>query len=241
MKKSNNNPKHIAIVMDGNGRWAKQRLMPRIAGHRSGVKSVRMVIDFCVENNIEVLSLFALSVENFQARPKLEVQFLTALLSDSLLKNLDDMHRNRVRIRIVGDLSVFNHGAQLEMRRAETVTKDNNGLNLVIAINYSGRWDILQATQRFAQHIIDQKINIATTTEQDFAPFLCLHDLPEPDLLIHTSGEQRISNFMLWQLAYTELFFTNACWPDFDEQILNTAIATFQKRDRRFGKIAEKI
>lgn len=230
-------PQHVAIIMDGNGRWAKKRFMPRIAGHRMGVKSVRRAIDFCVRQKIDVLSLFALSVENFQARPEIEVKFLISLLSDLLIKNLAEMHGNHIRIRLIGDLSVFEPAVQAQINHAQSVTQHNTGLTLVIAVNYSGRWDIFQAAQKFSQHVMDQGLDPSTLSENDYVPFLCLHDLPEPDLLIRTSGEQRISNFMLWQFAYTELYFTDVLWPDFDDRIFEDALDAFQKRDRRFGKV----
>src|SRR3990167_8388034 len=230
-------PRHVAIVMDGNGRWAKKRFMPRIAGHRVGVKSVRRAIQFCVRHKIDVLSLFALSVENFKSRSETEVKFLVALLSDLLVKNLVEMHDNHIRIRLIGDLSVFEPSVQAQIEHAQTLTKNNTGLTLVIAVNYSGRWDIFQATQKFSQYVIDHNIDPSTLSEKDYVPFLCLHDLPEPDLLIRTSGEQRLSNFMLWQFAYTELCFIDAFWPDFDDQVFEGALQTFQKRERRFGKV----
>ena len=230
-------PRHVAIIMDGNGRWAKKRFMPRIAGHRVGVKSVQRAIDFCVHHKIDVLSLFALSVENFQSRPESEVNFLISLFSDLLIKNLAEMHSNHIRIRVIGDLSVFEPNVQARIAHAQTVTENNNGLMLVLAVNYSGRWDIFQATQKFSQYVIDHGIDPSTLSEKEYAQFLCLHDLPEPDLLIRTSGEQRISNFMLWQFAYTELCFVDAFWPDFDDQVFEGALQTFQKRERRFGKV----
>lgn len=239
MTDKNAMPRHITVVMDGNGRWAKKRFMPRIAGHRVGVNAVEKTINFCVSNNIEVLSLFAMSVENFKSRPDSEVQFLVSLLSEMLMKKLDAMNKNRIRIRIIGDLTVFEEKVQRQLAESQNLTKHNSGLNLVLAINYSGRWDILQASKKMAQHAIEKGISPDALTESDFASFLCIADLPEPDLFIRTSGEQRISNFMLWQLAYTELCFLELLWPDFDEAALTQAIETFQKRDRRFGKVIE--
>jgi undecaprenyl diphosphate synthase len=169
----------------------------------------------------------------------LEVKFLISLLSDLLIKNLDEMHSNHIRIRLMGDLSVFDPTVQAEIAHAQAVTANNTGLTLVLAVNYSGRWDIFQAAQKFSQYVIDQGLDPSTLSEKDYVSFLCLHDLPEPDLLIRTSGEQRISNFMLWQLAYTELCFIDALWPDFDEKIFENTILTFQKRERRFGKVVE--
>ena len=237
MTQTSNIPHHVSVIMDGNGRWAKKRLMQRIAGHRAGVKSVRKAIDFCIDHHIGVLSLFALSVENFLSRPESEVKFLISLFSEMITKNIEDLHQNQVQIRVIGELSVFGPSVLEQIQHAQSYTKNNTGLLLVIAVNYSGRWDIFQAAQKFAQHVIDEKINPNAQTEKEYAKFLCLSDLPEPDLLIRTSGEQRISNFMLWQLAYAELYFTDIFWPDFDEAAFEEAIAVFQKRERRFGKL----
>lgn len=234
-------PRHLAIIMDGNGRWAKRRLMPRVAGHRAGVKSVRRAIDFCVQNEIDVLSLFALSVENFQNRPRSEVRFLLTLFLDSLVKHLDELYAKGICIRVIGDLSVFDVNVQEQIQKAQTVSQFNTQLTLVIAVNYSGRWDILQATQKLLRMAIEKNINPEAITENDFSSFLCWHDLPAPDLVIRTSGEQRISNFMLWQLAYSELCFVDTLWPDFDEDTFNQAIASYQKRERRFGLTGEQI
>lgn len=233
-----NIPRHVAIVMDGNGRWAARRLMPRAMGHREGVKAVQKAIDFCVRQKIEVLSLFALSVENFQSRPESEVQFLLSLFFEQIVKNLDEMHRNHIRIRIVGDLSVLPEAVKTQMQYIQSVTANNTGLTLILAINYSGRWDIFQAAQQFAQYVVAQNLNPAKTIEKELSQFLSFADLPEPDLFIRTSGEQRISNFMLWQLAYTELFFTDVFWPSFDEIVFQEAIDAFKKRERKFGKIS---
>ena len=229
--------KHVAIIMDGNGRWASKRLSPRIIGHRAGSKAVRRAIDYCVRNHISVLSLFALSVENFLARPAQEVQFLITLFTSSLKKNLQEMHDNQIQIRFIGDLSVFNESVQQQARDAQLLTKNNKGLTLIVAINYSGRWDIFQAAQKFSQYVLEKQLSPARCTEKEFESFLCLHDVPEPDLLIRTSGEKRISNFMLWQLAYTELCFVEEHWPDFDEHIFSRVIADFYKRERRFGMV----
>lgn len=235
--KQSNKLHHISIIMDGNGRWAKQRFMPRIAGHRAGAKSVHRAIDYCVKNHITVLSLFALSVENFQSRSESEVSFLISLLSEMLLQNLDEMHQNHIRIQVIGDWSVFQPTVQAHIQHAQTLTENNTGLTLVLAVNYSGRWDIVQAAKQFAHYVATYHLDLEKTTEKDFSQFLCLHALPEPDLLIRTSGEQRISNFMLWQFAYTELCFVDAFWPDFNEAIFSEAIDAYLKRDRRFGTV----
>ena len=234
-------PTHVAIVMDGNGRWAKQRLMPRAMGHRAGVKSVRRAIDFCGVEGIKVLSLFTLSIENFLYRPATEVEFLLSLLTDMFTKNIDELHEKNVRIRVVGDLSVFSQDIQDHIQRAIIRTEQNDGLTLVLALNYSGRWDIMQAAKKFAASVLEKACYLPDCKDSDFSRFLSLSDLPEPDLFIRTSGEQRISNFFLWQLAYTELFFTNVFWPDFDDKVFAEAIAVFQKRERRFGLTGEQV
>jgi undecaprenyl diphosphate synthase len=232
-----NIPHHVAIVMDGNGRWATKRMLPRIMGHRAGAKAVRRAIDFCIRHRINTLSLFALSVENFLSRPQKEVDFLLELFKYSLERNIAEMHQNKIRIRFVGDLSVFSASLQNQLQEAVVLTQHNTGLNLVLAVNYSGRWDVFQAAQQFSQHILDHHLDPKQLTENDFSRFLSLRDLPEPDLMIRTSGEKRISNFMLWQLAYTELCFVEEYWPDFDEHIFSRVIEDFQKRERRFGKV----
>lgn len=240
MKKEHPNfPQHVAIVMDGNGRWATKRMLPRIMGHRSGAKAVRRAIDFCIRHRINTLSLFALSVENFLTRPQKEVDFLLELFKYSLEKNIAEMHQNQIRIRFIGDLSVFGASLQKQLQEAVVLTQYNTGLNLVLAVNYSGRWDVFQAAQKFSQHILDHHLDPKQLTENDFSQFLCLRDLPEPDLMIRTSGEKRISNFMLWQLAYTELCFVEEYWPDFGDHIFSRVIEDFQKRERRFGKVME--
>jgi len=234
-------PTHVAIVMDGNGRWAKQRLMPRAMGHRAGVKSVRRALDFCGAQGIKVLSLFTLSIENFLHRPVAEVNFLLSLLTEMFSQNIDELHEKNVCIRVVGDLSVFSEEIQNQIQGAVTRTQHNQGLVLILALNYSGRWDIMQAAKKFAGAVLEKKGTPSECEEKEFAQFLCLSDLPEPDLFIRTSGEQRISNFFLWQLAYTELFFTDVYWPDFDDKVFAEAIAVFQKRERRFGLTGEQV
>jgi len=234
-------PKHVAIVMDGNGRWAKRKKLPRIAGHRAGAKSVRRAVEFCVEKEIEVLTLFALSVENRNSRPAGEVQFLMSLFLEALERNSDELHSNNVRVRIVGDRSTFSDKLLRQIDKSEQITKNNTGLNLVIAINYSGRWDIVQAAQRVAAMVSEQKLRPEEITESVFQQHLCLSDLPPPDLLIRTSGEQRISNFMLWQMAYTEMFFPDVYWPDFDAAVFQKALDLFASRERRFGLTSEQM
>ncbi|HLD84508.1 MAG TPA: polyprenyl diphosphate synthase [Coxiellaceae bacterium] len=234
-------PNHVAIIMDGNGRWANKRFMPRFAGHRAGAKVVRRAIDFCDRHHISVLTLYALSVENFQSRPMPEIKFLVSLLSEMLEKNIDELHEKNIRIRIIGDTTVFPEAMQAQIRYAQQLTERNTKMTLVLAIHYSGRWDLLQAAKQLATLAIRKHRDPSDMTEEEFAQFICLSDLPAPDLLIRTSGEQRISNFMLWQLAYTELFFTDVLWPDFNDDIFEEALAVYQKRERRFGLTSEQL
>lgn len=234
-------PKHVAIVMDGNGRWAKKRHLPRLAGHREGAKAVRRVIEYSAKSGIDILTLFALSVENKNLRPMKEVRFLMSLFLESLHNNTDELHNNNVQIRIIGDRSHFSEELQRQIEYSENLTANNSGLTLVIAINYSGRWDIVQATRRIAEQVAAGVIESSDINGDIFQRFLCLYGLPEPDLLIRTSGEQRISNFMLWQLAYTEMYFSPVFWPDFDEVIFREAVAFYQTRQRRFGLTSEQL
>lgn len=227
--------------MDGNGRWANQRHLPRIAGHRAGAKAVRAAITFCVENHIAVLTLFALSVENTHNRPKSEVDFLLSLFAQSLEEDVPDLHARNVRMRIIGDHQDFNEALKQKIKWSEHLTAKNTGLTVVIAVNYSGRWDITQATNKLLEQMKNGTLNTSNITEQVFSQYLCLQDLPEPDLLIRTSGEQRISNFMLWQFAYTELFFSSVYWPDFDERIFSEALEFYRSRERRFGRASKTV
>lgn len=233
-------PQHVAIVMDGNGRWAQDRGLPRAAGHRAGSEVVKKAVEFCVEKQIKVLTLFALSVENLKCRPLLEVEFLMSLFLESLKRNLDNLCKQNIRIRIVGDRTPFNEKLLKQIDYSEQMTLQNTGLNLVIAINYSGRWDIVQATRRLAEQIQQCTIQLSDITDESFQQHLCLNDLPEPDLLIRTSGEQRISNFMLWQFAYTEIFFSQVFWPDFTDVVFEEALAFYRTRQRRFGQISDQ-
>ncbi|OGT25976.1 MAG: di-trans,poly-cis-decaprenylcistransferase [Gammaproteobacteria bacterium RIFCSPLOWO2_02_FULL_42_14] len=234
-------PKHVAIVMDGNGRWAKKRLLPRMAGHRAGAKSVRRAVTFCEKQGISVLSLYALSIENFHSRPNTEVSFLTSLLFEMIEQNIDELHEENVCVRVMGDLSVFPTEIQARFYEAQTRTQHNTKLTFVLAIHYSGRWDILQAAKQLSHAVSQHQLDLDSVTEETLAKFICISDLPEPDLLIRTSGEQRISNFMLWQTAYTEFYFTDVLWPDFDEAVFMDAIRSFQQRERRFGLTSEQV
>jgi len=236
----NGNPKHIAIIMDGNGRWAENKMMPRILGHRAGVKAVRTVVEYCVRAEIEVLSLFAFSSENWR-RPKKEVNMLMELFMGTLQSQVDKLDKNNIKLHIIGDKSAFSDKLQKQITQAETQTKSNTGLNLVIAANYGGRWDIAEACKAIAQKVVDGKLNVEDISEQSIGQFITTSMLPEPDLFIRSGGEERISNFLLWQLAYTEFFFTDVLWPDFDSALLNSAIASFKNRQRRFGHTGEQV
>lgn len=232
----NNLPRHVAVTMDGNGRWAKHKHWPRIAGHREGAKAVRRIIELCVKKKIEVLTLFALSVENHNSRPKAEVDFLMELFFESLKQNTDQLHQNNVRVCIIGNRGDFSESLIERIHHIETLTSKNTGLNLILAINYSGRWDIIQSARKIAEAVKDGQCNLVDIDEALFAKNLSLHNLPDPDLLIRTSGEQRISNFLLWNFAYTEMYFCKTFWPDFDESHFEEALAFYQTRQRRFGK-----
>lgn len=231
---------HIAIIMDGNGRWAQARKLPRSAGHHAGVKAARAVIEACKPNQIKNLTLFAFSSENWQ-RPEEEVSTLMELFLSTLAKELAALDENNVRLRFIGDTSAFSDKLQLRMQASAEQTKDNDGLNLSIAVNYGGRWDIAQAARSLAKKVQNGILEPRHVTEQAIAQHLSLADLPDPDLLIRTGNESRVSNFLMWQLAYAELHFSDVLWPDFNEQQLQSAIQWFNQRQRRFGKTGEQI
>ena len=237
---SGENPRHIAIIMDGNGRWAQKRMMPRIMGHHAGVKAVRRIVEYCAQEKIEVLSLFAFSSENWR-RPKEEVSLLMDLFMSTLQSEVDKLDRNNIRLRIIGDKRAFSQALQDKIRSAEAQTAGNTGLTLVIAANYGGRWDITQATQAIARAVSEGTLSPDAITEQTINDHLQTADLPEPDLFIRSGGEERVSNFLLWQLAYTEFYFTPALWPEFDQSLLQAAIDSFKKRQRRFGHTGEQM
>lgn len=230
-------PRHIAVIMDGNGRWAKKRFLPRIAGHKRGVEIVRDMVKECIELGVEYLTLFAFSSENWR-RPPEEVSFLMGLFMAALKNEVSKLHQNDIRLIMIGDRSRFDAALLAEINAAEKLTEANTRLTLTIAANYGGRWDMLQAVNRMLQAHPELA---AHCDEQDLAPYLAMHYAPEPDLFIRTGGEQRISNFLLWQLAYTELYFTDTLWPDFDSKALNLAIQSFQQRERRFGRTSEQL
>ncbi len=229
-------PQHIAIIMDGNGRWAKRRLMPRVAGHRKGVEALRGVIRACAERGVSHLTVFAFSSENWR-RPQDEVTLLMELFMRALENEVAKLHENGIRFRVIGDLSAFSERIQALIRDAEALTRDNTRLVLTVAANYGGRWDVVQAVKK----LMASNLDAADVSEALLAEQLSMADMPEPDLFIRTGGEQRISNFLLWQLAYTELYFTDALWPDFDNAALDAAIASYRARERRFGRTSEQV
>jgi undecaprenyl diphosphate synthase len=229
-------PRHVAIIMDGNGRWAKRQHLPRLAGHKRGVEAVRATVSSCVERGVEYLTLFAFSSENWR-RPPEEVALLMQLFQGALISEVDKLHRNGVRLKVIGDTRRFDPAIRRLIEQGERLTEANRGLTLTIAANYGGRWDILQALGRLAQAgPLAEEIR-----EQALAPYLAMSYAPEPDLFIRTGGEQRISNFLLWQLAYAELYFTETLWPDFDAAALDEAIASYRSRERRFGRTSEQV
>jgi undecaprenyl diphosphate synthase len=230
-------PRHIAIIMDGNGRWAKSRLLPRVAGHKRGVETVREVTRACVERGVQYLTLFAFSSENWR-RPQEEVSMLKQLFLLALEQEVEKLNRNGICLRVIGDIAPFGERVVELVRRAEEATAANAKLTLTIAANYGGRWDLLQAVAKLLQQYPLQRNGFS---EEQLAPLLALNYAPEPELFIRTGGEQRISNFLLWQLAYTELYFTRTLWPDFNSHALDEAIAWFSERERRFGRTSEQV
>ena len=235
----NRTPRHIAIIMDGNGRWAQRRAMPRTMGHRAGGKVARRIIEACNERGIECLTLFAFSTENW-ARPKQEVGVLMDLFLSTLRERLDEFHGRGARLRFIGDRDSFAESLRAEMARAEEQTRNNTGLQLNVAVSYGGRQDIAAVARRLAEQVKQGDLQIEDINEDSITAQLALGDLPPPDLFIRTGGELRISNFLLWQLAYTELFFTETLWPDFDEKALDQAIAGYSQRERRYGALPKQ-
>ena len=230
-------PRHIAIIMDGNGRWAKQRFMPRVMGHQRGVESVREMVKACRDLGVEHLTLFAFSSENWR-RPAEEVSFLMKLFLMVLEKEVSRMHQSNIRLRIIGDRSRFDADLNRHIEEAEQLTANNSGLTLTVAANYGGRWDIMQAMHALSQAHPERATAFG---EEELTPYLSMSYAPEPDLFIRTGGEQRISNFLLWQLAYTELYFTDVLWPAFGRAELEAAIQSYQQRERRFGRTSEQL
>ncbi|HWG10232.1 MAG TPA: polyprenyl diphosphate synthase [Rhodanobacteraceae bacterium] len=233
-------PRHVAIVMDGNGRWARRRAQPRSLGHRAGQKAVREAVEFCLRRKIESLTLFAFSSENWK-RPDEEVGALMDLFLRALDKEIDELHGNEVRVRFVGALSMFNEALRSRMLGAMEKTRDNRALDLNVCVNYGGRWDIAQAARQVAEAVRDGELDPASIDETTLAPYLSLAEQPAVDLLIRTGGEHRISNFLLWQIAYAELYFTDVLWPDVDQDELARAVDDFARRERRFGTTGAQI
>ncbi len=229
-------PQHIAIIMDGNGRWAKKRLLPRISGHRRGLESVKTVITQCQKLNIPFLTLFAFSTENW-LRPTQEVDFLMSLFQDSIKKESSSLIKNNIRFKLIGDRKPFPKKLIDKIKDLENLTEKNTGLTLSIAINYGGRWDIVNAVNEYRKKNHFKK----PFTQKNLIQNLSLNFAPDPDLLIRTGGEKRISNFLIWQFSYTELYFTETLWPDFNEKAFISALIEFQKRERRYGKTSEQL
>jgi undecaprenyl diphosphate synthase len=233
-------PNHIAIIMDGNGRWANRKNLPRYMGHREGVKAVRRVVEACRQRGVGALTLFAFSSENWR-RPKAEVNLLMDLFLRTLKKEVARLDRNGVRTRFIGDRSVFDPKLRSLMDDAERQTAHNEKMTLVIAVNYGGRWDVAEAAKRLAARVVEGELGLDDIDSESLGRELCIADLPEPDLFIRTGGEKRISNYLLWQLAYTELYFTDLLWPDFDDAAFDEALRSFAGRQRRFGQTGEQV
>ncbi len=233
-------PRHVAVIMDGNNRWAKKRLMPGVAGHKAGVDAVRAVVETSAEQGIEVLTLFAFSSENWR-RPEKEVNALMQLFIVALEREVKKLHKNNIRLIVMGDKSAFQQKIQDLISQAEQLTADNDRMTLVIAANYGGQWDIAQAAKRIAQDIEAGKLSSEDINEQLFHKYTWLNDLPAPDLMIRTGGEERISNFMIWQTAYSEFYFSDALWPDFKQKEYKKALAAFANRVRRFGRTDDQL
>ncbi|MBU3724658.1 MAG: di-trans,poly-cis-decaprenylcistransferase [Burkholderiaceae bacterium] len=233
-------PQHIAMIMDGNGRWANARHLPRVVGHERGVAALRQVVEACMRRGVRYLTVFAFSSENWR-RPEDEVSFLMGLFIKALEREVRDLKANGVRLRVIGDLSAFSKRLRDTISRAEQATAENEQFYLTVAANYGGRWDILQATRK----MLDQHPELAAPgrpiPEELLSPHLSMNFAPEPDLFIRTGGEERISNFLLWQLAYTEFYFTDCFWPEFDDVQLGLAIASYQQRERRFGRTSAQV
>jgi undecaprenyl diphosphate synthase len=231
-------PQHIAIIMDGNGRWARQRMLPRLAGHARGADAVRSTVEACIRRGVKYLTLFAFSSENWR-RPPEEVSYLMRMFRGALDREVERLHENDIRLKVVGDLTGFDASLQERIERGQMLTAENRGLTLTIAANYGGRWDILQAMRQLVAE--SPGLTPDAISEHALASRLSMAYAPEPDLFIRTGGEQRVSNFLLWQLAYTELYFTDIYWPEFGQLQLDEAISSYQARERRFGRTSEQV
>lgn len=233
-------PRHVIIIMDGNGRWAKKRNLPRATGHRAGVNALRKIVKHAAFKNIQALTVYAFSRENWR-RPGNEVNLLLELLLTSLQREVKELHENRVKLRFIGDQNSFPEKLQNTIAEAEALTEKNTGLNLVVAANYGGRWDITNACRHLGKLVESGELKPEEFDEKEVQQYLSLNDLPDPDLFIRTGGEKRISNYLLWQIAYTELYFTDCLWPDFDPDQFDSALVWFSERQRRFGRTSEQV
>jgi undecaprenyl diphosphate synthase len=233
-------PRHIAIIMDGNGRWAKEKGEDRLFGHFHGVESVRDIVEGCAELGVGYLTLYAFSTENWD-RPEYEVVGLMELLVSTIRKEVESLNKNNIRLHVIGDMSMLPDYARAELNEALDITKENTGLNLVMALSYSGRWELLNAVKNIAFEVKQNRLKVEEINQDTLQHFLCTSDFPDPELMIRTSGEFRISNFLLYQLAYAELYFTNVRWPDFRKENLYEAILDYQNRERRFGKTSDQL
>jgi undecaprenyl diphosphate synthase len=236
----NHLPRHIAIIMDGNGRWAKEQGQDRLFGHFHGVESVRNIVEGCAELGIEYLTLYAFSTENWD-RPEYEVVGLMELLVSTIRDEIESLNKNNIKLHVIGDMSMLPEYARKELNEALEITKNNTGLNLIMALSYSGRWELLNAVKNIAHEVKRGKLKVEEIDQDILQHFLCTSNFPDPELMIRTSGEFRISNFLLYQLAYAELYFTNVRWPDFRKDNLYEAIIDYQKRERRFGKTSDQV
>lgn len=233
-------PRHIAIIMDGNGRWAKEQGQDRLFGHVHGVESVRNIVEGCAELGVEYLTLYAFSTENWD-RPEYEVVGLMELLVNTIRNEVESLHKNNIKLHVIGNMNMLPDSAKLELNEALEITKENTGLNLIMALSYSGRWELLNAVKNIAYEVRKGKLNVEEIDQDTLQQYLCTSGFPDPELMIRTSGEYRISNFLLYQLAYAELYFTNVRWPDFRKENLYEAILDYQNRERRFGKTSEQM
>jgi undecaprenyl diphosphate synthase len=233
-------PRHIAIIMDGNGRWAKEKGEDRLFGHFHGVESVRNIVEGCAELGVEYLTLYAFSTENWD-RPEYEVVGLMELLVSTIHKEAESLDKNNIRLHVIGDMSMLPEYARKELDEALEMTRENTGLNLIMALSYSGRWELLNAVKNIAYEVKSGKLKVEAINQDTLQRYLCTSGFPDPELMIRTSGEYRISNFLLYQLAYAELYFTNVRWPDFRKENLYEAILDYQRRERRFGKTGDQV
>lgn len=233
-------PRHIAIIMDGNGRWAREQGQDRLYGHFHGVESVRNIVEGCAELGVEYLTLYAFSTENWD-RPEYEVVGLMELLVSTIRKEVDSLHKNNIKLHVIGDMNMLPEYARKELNEALEITRNNSGLNLIMALSYSGRWELLNAVKNIAYEVKNGRLEVDEIDQDTLQKSLCTSGFPDPELMIRTSGEYRISNFLLYQLAYAELYFTNVRWPDFRKENLYEAILDYQNRERRFGKTSEQV